>query len=456
MRSERADTVIEPPVGRGVRRARNAGAVLARVGACAVALLATGAVGVGGSVVTSEPAAVRAMYEGVCTDNVGVTVVIDFQELGGGVNVRCAPGPVGSGLDAFDRADISWEGTLRFPGFVCRIAGQPTPASEACGNTPPASAYWSYWLAPRGGGWCYSNFGAGNRTPPPGSVEGWSFALDKSASEVPPPRFDPPPAIPGQPPNLLSTADCTSAANPGVTTTSTTTTSTTTPSTTTSTTTTSRPGNPATTSPSAITSPSATTSPSRPGNASSATTQATMVTSPVTTRPSAPGAASATTAPPSRGPETTRPPTFGSGDASEDVDGRDGLDSSGDGSIVAAGSPTDSAPDDTDGDSSPSDDGVDGEADGGTGSAGDRGSNGSGASDQESVSGSAAGAGTGAGSARGNTPTAPMGDVDLSDDGRSGGGFGVGALVAIVSVCALAAGAVLVSRRRRTLNWEEG
>src|SRR6185436_9848779 len=39
-----------------------------------------------------------------CLDNVGITIVVDFHELGGGVNIRCAPGPVTSGLDALDKA----------------------------------------------------------------------------------------------------------------------------------------------------------------------------------------------------------------------------------------------------------------------------------------------------------------------------------------------------------------
>jgi hypothetical protein len=128
--------------------------------------------------------------------------------------VRCAPGPVSTGLAALDTAGISWEGTRRFPGFVCRIAGKPAPEAESCGNTPPATAYWSYWIAPRGGPWCYSTIGAGNRTPPPGTVEGWSFALDRVAVDIPPPGYDPPAPIPGEPPNPLKGGDCGTPASP--------------------------------------------------------------------------------------------------------------------------------------------------------------------------------------------------------------------------------------------------
>jgi hypothetical protein len=158
-------------------------------------------------------------YDGACTDNAGVTVVVDFQDLGGGVNIRCAPGDVTTGLDALDKAGISWSGTVRFPGFVCRIAGQPGPDDEPCVNTPPATAYWTYWVAPRGGAWCFSSLGAGNRKPPPGTVEGWSFAKNRAASKIPAPGYDPPPPPEGLAAPPLNASDCPAAASPTTTTT---------------------------------------------------------------------------------------------------------------------------------------------------------------------------------------------------------------------------------------------
>lgn len=149
---------------------------------------------------------VDAWTTGPCTSADGVTVVIDFQELGGGIHVRCAPGPVESGFAALSRAGIDYQTTIRFPGFLCKIAGKP--ANDPCINASPATAYWSYWLASRGGVWCYSNWGAGNRTPPPGSVEGWSFSLNKTASTSPPPGITPPAPTPGIPPSELAGNDC--------------------------------------------------------------------------------------------------------------------------------------------------------------------------------------------------------------------------------------------------------
>lgn len=152
--------------------------------------------------------AVPASVNEPCLDNVGITVVVDFQELGGGVNVRCAPGPVVDGFDAFAKAGINYQTTVRFSGFVCKIAG--LPADDPCINTSPADAYWSYWIAPRGGEWCYSNLGAGARTGPlpPGSIEGWSFSKDKQSTTTAPPRYTPPAALPGQAPNQIPRSDC--------------------------------------------------------------------------------------------------------------------------------------------------------------------------------------------------------------------------------------------------------
>ena len=146
-----------------------------------------------------------AWSNGACLTSSGVTVVIDFQELGGGVHIRCAPGAVGSGLEALRQAGIDFQTAVRFPGFVCKIAGRP--GNDPCVNTSPASAFWSYWIATRGGQWCYSNWGAGNRTPPQGSVEGWSFSLDKTGSSSPPPRTQAPGSVPGAP-SALPANEC--------------------------------------------------------------------------------------------------------------------------------------------------------------------------------------------------------------------------------------------------------
>ncbi|MED7949270.1 flagellar hook-length control protein FliK [Streptomyces sp. BE20] len=105
-----------------------------------------------------------------CTGTTGVTVVVDFTAVGGGIQTGCALGDPASGLAAITGAGFSYSFHPRFPGFVCKINSLPT----TCTN-PTGSAYWSYWHAPHGGPWSYSSLGAGSYDPAPGEVEGWSF-----------------------------------------------------------------------------------------------------------------------------------------------------------------------------------------------------------------------------------------------------------------------------------------
>ncbi|GLZ80596.1 hypothetical protein Afil01_54030 [Actinorhabdospora filicis] len=129
---------------------------------------------------------------GFCPDADGVTVIVDFQELGGSTIVRCAPGDQASGLTALKNAGFQITGVQRWgEAFICRIEGKPGAADEACINTPPATAYWSYWHSPNNGSWTYSQWGVMARKPPKGSFEGWSFSKDKTADTSPPPRVGP-------------------------------------------------------------------------------------------------------------------------------------------------------------------------------------------------------------------------------------------------------------------------
>lgn len=150
-----------------------------------------------------------------CDNNNDVTVVVDFHELIDGdnndVNVRCAVQPVESGFGALDRANVSY---ATYRGFVCRIAGLPDASHEPCNRYPPDNAYWVYWVAQRGGAWCYSNYGAGARTPPPGSIDGWSFAKNRGKTDLPPPRYPVPPPIPGTTPHPLNGGECSASQSP--------------------------------------------------------------------------------------------------------------------------------------------------------------------------------------------------------------------------------------------------
>lgn len=159
---------------------------------------------VGGGITVAGPAAAVDTSRGragFCLDAGGVTVVVDFQELGGQTIVRCAVGAQATGLAALKAAGIEVTGTNRWgESFVCRLEGKPGPDREPCVDTPPTSAYWSYWHAPDGGSWTYSQQGATYRTPPAGSFEGWSFSLDHDEDSAPAPRVAPQRPAATQPP----------------------------------------------------------------------------------------------------------------------------------------------------------------------------------------------------------------------------------------------------------------
>ncbi|MBD2759010.1 ABC transporter substrate-binding protein [Yimella sp. cx-573] len=153
----------------------------------------------------AAPAEHAAGYDGMCKDANGTTVVVDFQALGGGLVIRCAPNipPGSTGLDALKLAGVPYAGVARWgDAFICRLYNRPSASEtipvagmpgykEACINTPPAKAYWSYWWAENGGTWQYSQWGVKNRNAIKGGFEAWSFSLNATATTNPQPRLRP-------------------------------------------------------------------------------------------------------------------------------------------------------------------------------------------------------------------------------------------------------------------------
>lgn len=175
--------------------ARRAAVVLALLGgALAAASLAGPA-----AAAPSAPAATGSP----CTNAQDITVVVDQQSLGGGVKVGCAAQPVKSGFEALEKAGFQVTRVQRFPGALCKIDDKP---AMSCNDMPPADSFWSYWIASRGGDWCFSNQGA-NRKLPTGTVEGWSFSTG-GESASPQPRYAPPEPVAGTTPNTLGRASC--------------------------------------------------------------------------------------------------------------------------------------------------------------------------------------------------------------------------------------------------------
>lgn len=106
--------------------------------------------------------------EGACTDGNGVTVVVDFTDVGGETVTRCAPSDPGTGREALESAGFT--PTDSQPGLICAIDTLPDP----CPATFEGS-FWSYWHSIEDGEWESYTVGADSSDPAPGELEGWRY-----------------------------------------------------------------------------------------------------------------------------------------------------------------------------------------------------------------------------------------------------------------------------------------
>jgi hypothetical protein len=132
---------------------------------------------------TASPAAAAG-----CPTAHGVTVVVDFHELGGGVQAGCVPSGGGNtASQLFPAAGFALTYVQRQPGFVCRVSGRP--ADNPCVSTPPADAYWGlYWSDGESGRWTYATSGAGGQQVPDGGYVGFSW---QGSADSTPPGYSP-------------------------------------------------------------------------------------------------------------------------------------------------------------------------------------------------------------------------------------------------------------------------
>lgn len=122
-----------------------------------------------------------------CTSTTGVIVAVDFTHFQSGLIDRGCDTNITTGLGALRAAGFTTAGdTHDGAAFVCRIDNEPTPAQDPCIQTPPTTAFWSYWHANAGKNtWTLSSLGAASYQPKPGSVDAWAFGAEK------PPSFSP-------------------------------------------------------------------------------------------------------------------------------------------------------------------------------------------------------------------------------------------------------------------------
>jgi hypothetical protein len=137
---------------------------------------------------------------GDCTATKGAVVAVDFGPWSGTVLRGCDASPT-TGYNLLHNGGFTTTGTQHDgPAFICRIGDPafnsgtqyPTAAQDACVNTPPASAYWSYWIAPAGQTtWSYSPLGAMSDVPKAGEVEAWVYGGTDIDGATGQPNFTP-------------------------------------------------------------------------------------------------------------------------------------------------------------------------------------------------------------------------------------------------------------------------
>lgn len=112
----------------------------------------------------------------------GVSLVVDFGKLGGGVQEACVEHGAGKTADKlFEQAGHDLTPVGAFPGAVCRVDGQPKAVN--CAKMPPANAYWGLYVK-KGAGWDYAPKGANELVAKDGDFVG--FAWQSSKKSTPP------------------------------------------------------------------------------------------------------------------------------------------------------------------------------------------------------------------------------------------------------------------------------
>lgn len=148
-----------------------------------VAALVVAATGLLALPVATAPATAA----GSCSGTSGVIVVVDFNELGGGLTRGCDATDGHTAAQNFGAAgyDLSYSHAPGMNGYVCTVQGKPTD-----GDCTGTTAYWSLWWADgKGGAWTYASLGADSLKVPAGGYV--AFAWHQGSGKASPPGVIP-------------------------------------------------------------------------------------------------------------------------------------------------------------------------------------------------------------------------------------------------------------------------
>ena len=117
------------------------------------------------------PVSAPAHAASACSGRTGVIVVVDFNQLGGGVTKGCDPASGHNAQQNFESAGYHLGMVPGQPGMVCRVSGKP--ADPPCADT---DAYWSLWWSNgTSGKWTYATSGVGGLKVPTGGYVAFAW-----------------------------------------------------------------------------------------------------------------------------------------------------------------------------------------------------------------------------------------------------------------------------------------
>jgi hypothetical protein len=118
----------------------------------------------------------------VCSGDTGVSVVVDYGDLGGDVEQACVQDGAGKmAADVFEEAGHELTPVGAFPGAACKV--DDLPDDVACAKMPPANAYWGLYVGTKGK-WGYAPKGADELKMADGDFV--AFAWQSTKTSTPP------------------------------------------------------------------------------------------------------------------------------------------------------------------------------------------------------------------------------------------------------------------------------